>query len=82
MEIYSRYSSVSTISGEHVTVGDALAAINQAIDDYHQAQEGDIDAESRFCVEWLKQHGFTEGGYGEADVLARARDVAMSNPPP
>ena len=69
MEIYSRYSSVSTISGEQVTVGDALAATNQAIDDYHQAQEGEIDAESRFCVDWLKQHGFAEGGYGEADVL-------------
>ena len=79
MEIYSRYSSVSTISGEQVTVGDALAAINQAIDDYHQAQEGEIDAESRFSVDWLKEHGFSEGGYGEAEVLSQARNVAIES---
>ncbi len=79
MEIYSRFSSVSTISGEQVTVGDALVAINQAIDDYHQAQEGEIDAESRFCIDWLKQHGFAEGAYGEAEVLSQARNVAVES---
>ena len=79
MEIYSRYSSVNTVSGEQVTVGDALAAINQAIDDYHQTQEGEIDAESRFSIDWLKGHGFSEGGYGEAEVLSQARNVAVES---
>ena len=79
MEIYSRYSGVNTVSGEQVTVGDALVAINQAIDDYHQAQEGEIDAESRFCVGWLKEHAFSEGTYGDAEVLSQARNVAIES---
>ena len=79
MEIYSRYSRVSTISGEQVTVGDALAAISRAIDDYFEAQEGEIDAESRFCIDWLKQHGFTEGTYGEAELLSQARNIAVES---
>ena len=79
MEIYSRYSSVNTISGEPVTVGDALAAINQAIDNYFEAQEGEIDSESRFCVEWLKEHGLSEGTYGEAELLSQARNVAVES---
>ena len=79
MEIYSRYSSVRTISGDTVTVSEALSAINQAIDDYHQAQEGEIDPESRFCVEWLKGHGLSEGTYGEAELLSKARAVAIES---
>ena len=79
MEIYSRYSSVSTISGERVTVGDALAAINRAIDDYFEAQEGEIDTESRFCVGWLKGHGFSEGTFGEAELLSTASAVAIES---
>ena len=79
MEVYSRYGSVSTVSGDPVTVSDALAAINRAIDDYIQAQEGEIDAESRFCIDWLKEHGYGEGTYGQADVLTRAKAVAMDS---
>ena len=79
MEIYSRYSEVNTLSGDPVSVRDALAAINQAIENYFQAQEGEIDAESRFCLDWLKEHGYTEGGYGEAEVLSQAKNVAMDS---
>ena len=77
MQIYSRYSRVETISGEPVPVREALAAINRAIADYDERQEGDLDAESRFCLDWLKQHGYGEGQYGEAETLARAKNVAI-----
>ena len=77
MQIYSRYSRVETISGEPVSVRDALVAINRAIADYDERQEGDLDSESRFCLDWLKQHGYEEGAYGEAETLARAKDVAI-----
>ena len=36
MQVYSRYSRVETISGEPVTVREALAAINQAIAEYDE----------------------------------------------
>jgi len=77
MQIYSRYSRVETISGEPVSVRDALVAINHAIADYDERQEGDLDLESRFCFDWLKQHGYGEGPYGDAETLARAKDVTV-----
>ena len=78
MQIYSRYSRVETISGEPVSVREALTEINRAIADYDERQEGDLDSESRFCLDWLKQHGYEEGAYGEAETLARAKDVTVS----
>ena len=77
MQIYSRYSRVETISGEPVSVREALMAINSAIADYDERQEGDLDSESRFCLDWLKQHGYEEGTYGEAETLARAKNVTI-----
>ena len=77
MQIYSRYSRVETISGEPVSVREALVAINRAISDYDERQEGDLDSESRFCLDWLKQHGHGEGQYGDAETLALAKNVAI-----
>ena len=79
MEIYSRYSAVNTLSGEPVSVRDALAAINQEIENYFEAQEGELDAESRFCTDWLKGHGYAEGEYGQAEVLSQAMNVAIES---
>ena len=79
MQIYSRYSRVETISGEPVPVREALAAINRAIADYDERQEGDLDSESRFCMDWLKTYDYGEGQYGEAETLARAKNVAIGN---
>ena len=80
MEIYSRYKSVKTTQdGElvEVSVRDALVAINKEIDRYHEEQEGEFDPYTRFCLSWFKQRGFAEGEYGEAEVLARANNVAI-----
>ena len=77
MEIYSRYSSVETIAGEPVTVREALQAIDQAIDDYDERQQGELDAATRFCLGWLKLHDYAEGGFGEAEVLSQAKNVSI-----
>ena len=52
--------------------------INQALDDYFHGQGENLDAESRFAVDLYAQCGFNEIAFGEADVLARARNVAMN----
>lgn len=78
MQVYSRYSRVETISGEPVSVREALTAINRAIADYDERQEGDLDSETRFCLDWFKQHGYEEGLYGDAETLARAKDVTVN----
>ena len=77
MEIYSRYSRVETISGDRVTVREALAAINRVIAYYDEQQQGDLDSETRFCLDWLKQHGYGGGTYGVAETLAQAKNVSI-----
>ena len=77
MAIYSRYSSVETVEGEPVTVKEALAAINQVIAEYHQQQMGELDEATRFCLDWLEQHEYSEGAYGDAEVLSQAKNVSV-----
>ena len=77
MQVYSRYSRVETIGGEPVPVREALTAINRAIAQYDQRQQGELDPETRFCLDWLRQHGFMAGPYGEAETLAQAKNVSV-----
>ena len=79
MEIYSQYSAVNTISGDPISVRDALVAVNDAVENYFEAQEGYMDAESRFCMNLLKQRGFEESDFGEAEVLSQAMNVAIES---
>ena len=80
MEVYSRYSRVETIAGEVVTVREALGAINRAVAEYHRREEGNLDAPSRLCMDWLRQYGYAEGQYGGAEGLARAMNVSLGTP--
>ena len=77
MAIYSRHSRVETIGGEPVTVREALAAINRVIAEYDKQQQGELDAETRFCLDWLEQHGYAEGDFGDAEVLSQAKNVSV-----
>ena len=78
MQVYSRYSRVETISGDQVTVREALGAINRVIDAYEVQQEGELDAQTRFCLRWLRQHSFGEGTFGEAELMSQASNVAIA----
>jgi putative DNA methylase len=51
--------------------------INQALDEVLSEQDGDLDADSRFCLKWYAQYGWTRQPYGEADVLARAVNTSV-----
>ena len=79
MEVYSRFSRVETISGDPVPVRDALTQINRVVDEYHRQEQGSLDAESNFCVDWLRGNGYGEGAYGEAEVLAQAVNISVES---
>ena len=79
MKIYTKYSRVETFAGEPVPVRDALTEINRVIGDYFLSEQGELDARTRFCIDWLKEHGFDEGLFGDAEVLAKAKDVAIGD---
>ena len=78
ISVYSRYAAVLETDGSPMTVRSALKLINQALDDYFHGQGENLDAESRFAVDLYAQCGFNEIAFGEVDVLARARNVAMN----
>jgi len=78
MGVYTRYAKVLDAEGKPVPVREALALINQVLDETLAEQEGDFDADSRFAIAWFEQNGFDEGEFGVADVLARAKVTSVS----
>jgi putative DNA methylase len=78
MGVYTRYANVLDAEGKPVPVREALALINQVLDETLAEQEGDFDADSRFAIAWFEQQGFDEGEFGVADVLARAKVTSVS----
>ncbi len=77
MAIFTRYAKVLHGAGNRVTVGEALALINQALDEILAAQEGDFDTDSRWALAWFDQHGFDAGDYGSAETLATAKNTSV-----
>ncbi|MDE2692297.1 MAG: DUF1156 domain-containing protein [Acidobacteriota bacterium] len=78
MAVYTRYAKVLDASGEVVPVREALALINQVLDEVLAEQEGDFDADSRWALAWFEQHGFAEGDYGVAETLSKAKNTAVA----
>jgi putative DNA methylase len=78
MAVYTRYSKVIDAAGRPLSVRDALALINQVLDEVLAEQEGDFDADTRFAIAWFEQQGFSEGEFGVADVLARAKNTSVA----
>ena len=75
--VYSRYSKVLESDGSEMTVRSALQVINQELDLYFSDQDSDLDRDSRFCVDLYTQCAFNEIRFGEADVLARAKNTSI-----
>ena len=77
MAIFSRYGKVIESDGSTMPVRTALSLINQALDEILAEQEADFDPDTRFAIAWFEARGTAEGPYGEADVLARAKNTAV-----
>jgi putative DNA methylase len=77
MAVYTRYSRVLDAQGQPVPVREALALINQVLDETLAEQEGDFDADSRFALAWFEQMGFAEGDYGIAETLSKAKNTSV-----
>lgn len=77
MAVYSRYAKVLEADGSTMGVRAALQIINQELDSYFTEQEGELDRDSRFCVDLYNQYAFNEVKYGEAQVLATAKNTSI-----
>ena len=73
MAIFSKYSAVLEADGSAMTVHTALTLINKML------TEGadEFDADSQFCLAWFDGHGWSQGDFGQADVLARAKGTSV-----
>lgn len=78
MAVYTRFARVLDANDKPLSVREALALINQTLDEALAEQEGDFDADSRWALAWFDQHGFTEGEFGVADTLSKAKNTAVA----
>ena len=78
MAVFSRYRSVNQVSGEPLTVREALAFINLVLDETLEEQEGDFDGDTRWAVAWFTQHHFEEGEFGDAETLSKAKNTSVA----
>jgi putative DNA methylase len=77
MGVYSRFSKILEADGDTMSVRSALQIINQELDLYFTTQDGELDSDSRFCVDLYSQYAFNDVKFGEADVLARAKNTSV-----
>ena len=78
MAVYTRYARVLDAAGKPLSVREALALINQILDEVLAEQEGDFDGDSRWAVAWFEQHGFEAGDYGDAETLSKAKNTSVT----
>lgn len=71
MAVFSKYASVLEADGKPMTVRTALQLINRFL------AEDDFDHDTQFCLHWFETVGWSEGKFGEADVLARAKGTSV-----
>lgn len=79
MAVFSRYSAVLEPDGTKMTVRSALARINEILDQVLNEQEGDFDPTSRFAIALYRQRGYSDGKYGDAELLANARGAVVQS---
>ena len=77
MAVYTRYAKVLDAQGKAVPVREALALINQVLDETLAEQEGDFDADTRWALAWFEQSGFDAGEFGVAETLSKAKNTSV-----
>ena len=77
MAIFTRYAKVLDTHGQPLPVREALALINETLDEVLAEQEGDFDADTRWALAWFEQAGFEEGDYGVAETLSKAKNTSV-----
>lgn len=77
MAVYTRYAEVMDAAGKPLSVREALSLINETLDEVLAEQEGDFDADTRWALAWFEQQGFSDGEYGVAETLSKAKNTSI-----
>ena len=78
MAAFSKYSQVLESDGSPMSVHTALGIINEQLDNLMGESGESFDNETRFCITWYEQFGFTKGDFGTAETLRNARSANFS----
>lgn len=70
MAVFSRFSRVLEDDGSAMSVKTALALINQTFDALQNEHDAELDADTRFCLDWFRSYGWDTRPYGDAESLA------------
>jgi putative DNA methylase len=77
MAVFSRYSKVIEADGSTMTVRQALALINEVLQEVLSAEETAFDADTRWALTWYEENGMAAGPYGRAHTLSLAKDTSI-----
>ena len=78
MAIFSSAKAVLNPDDSSMSVREALIEINAALDEYLSQDEGDLDPDSRFALTFFESFGYKEREFGDAEGLAKARNLSVS----
>lgn len=76
--IFSRYAKVVEADGKSMAVRTALGLINEVLAEILSGEESEFDSDTRFALTWFEQYGHNPGPFGDADLLARAKDTTVA----
>ena len=71
MAIFSKYQAVLEADGTPMSVRTALQLINRFL------AEDDFDADTQFCLRWFEQCRWSDGRFGDAETLSRAKGTSV-----
>jgi putative DNA methylase len=77
MAIFSGAKGILNPDDSPMSVREALIEINVALDEYLSQDEGELDSDSRFALTFFESFGYDERDFGEAEGLAKARNVSV-----
>jgi len=78
ISVFSRYAKVVEADGSSMSVRTALALINEVLSEVLSGEESEFDADTRFALTWFEQFGHSPGLFGDADLLARAKNTTVA----
>ena len=78
MAVYTRYGQVLDAQGQPMKVREALAMINQILDETLAEQEGVFNPDTRWALAWFEDHGFKVGDFGVAEMLSKAKNTSVA----
>ena len=76
--VYTRYERVLAADGSPLGVREALALINEVLDETLTGTGADLDTDTRWALTWFDEHGFSEGPFGRAEQLSKARNTSVA----